>query len=434
MKKVFKLPDVGEGIAEAEIVEYLVEVGDKVKADQMVVRVETDKAVVELPSPFSGTVAEIPHKPGDTVSVGDALLVIETEEGAAAEEKKKKPEREEKPERAPAEEKKKPERAEKEEKREEPSGAEPAHKGEPGKVLATPHTRKLARELKVDITTVKGSGPQGRVTDDDVRRAGEEAAKPKEAPAAAPAKAPSTAGFDFEKYGPTRRSPLKGVRKRIAEVMARSASTIPHVTHFDEADVTKLLEVVEREKTLAEGRGIKLTILSFLAKAAAASLKEFPILNSSLDEETGEIVYKEYIHIGIATDTEAGLMVPVIRDVDRKSILQIAAELQELAKKARERSIDLEDLRGGSFSITNVGAIGGTGATPIIQHPQAAILLSVRAKKKPVVRDDQVVIRTIMPLALSFDHRILDGAEAARFMNHLVELLEDPMRMLIDVA
>ena len=177
--------------------------------------------------------------------------------------------------------------------------------------MATPHTRKLARELKVDITTVKGSGPQGRVTDDDVRRASEEAARPKEAPAAAPAKVPSTAGFDFEKYGPTRRVPLKGVRKRVAEVMARSASTIPHVTHFDEADVTKLLEVVEREHALAEGRGIKLTILSFLAKAAAASLKEFPILNSSLDEETGEIVYKEYIHIGIATDTEAGLMVPV---------------------------------------------------------------------------------------------------------------------------
>jgi pyruvate dehydrogenase E2 component (dihydrolipoamide acetyltransferase) len=433
MKKVFKLPDVGEGIAEAEIVEYLVEVGDKVKADQMVVRVETDKAVVELPSPFSGTVAEIPHKPGDTVSVGDALLVIETEEGAAAEEKKK-PEREEKPERAPAEEKKKPGRAEKEEKREETSRAEAPKAAAAGKVLATPHTRKLARELKVDITTVKGSGPHGRVTDDDVRRASEEAAKPKEAPAAAPPKAPSTVGFDFEKYGPTRRAPLKGVRKRIAEVMARSASTIPHVTHFDEADVTKLLEVTERERSLAEKRGIKLTILSFLAKAAAASLKEYPILNSSLDEETGEIVYKEYIHIGIATDTEAGLMVPVIRDVDRKSILQIAAELQELAKKARDRSIDLEDLRGGSFSITNVGAIGGTGATPIIQHPQAAILLSVRARKKPVVRDDQVVVRTMMPLALSFDHRILDGAEAARFMNHLVQLLEDPMRMLIDVA
>jgi len=424
MKQIFKLPDVGEGIAEAEIVEYLVEVGEKIKADQMVVRVETDKAVVELPSPFSGTVAEIPHKPGDTVSVGDALLIVDTEEVAAAEEKKQQLERAEKL--GPPEEEKK--------KREEPSRLEPSKEAEPGKVLATPHTRKLARELKVDITTVKGSGPQGRITDEDVRRASEEAARPKEAPAAAPPKVPSTTGFDFEKYGPTRRVPLKGVRKRVAEVMARSAFTIPHVTHFDEADVTKLLEVAEKERALAESRGIKLTILSFLAKAAAASLKDFPILNSSLDEETGEIVYKQYIHIGIATDTEVGLMVPVIRDVDRKSILQIASELQELAKKARERSIDLEDLRGGSFSITNVGAVGGTGATPIIQHPQAAILLSVRAKKKPVVRDDQVVIRTIMPLALSFDHRILDGAEAARYMNHLIDLLEDPMRMLIDVA
>ncbi len=422
MKQVFRLPDVGEGIAEAEIVEYLVKVGDNVKADQMVVRVETDKAVVELPSPFSGTVAEIPLKPGDTVRVGEPLLVIETEEAGEAVEETKKPERREEP--------KKP--AEKEEEAKE-APSRPSEAAEEGKVLATPHTRKLARELKVDISTVKGTGPHGRITDDDVRRAGEEAARPQE-PVAAPVKVPSTAGFDFEKYGPTRRVPLKGVRKRVAEVMTRSASTIPHVTHFDEADVTTLLEVVERERALAESRGIKLTVLSFLAKAAAASLKEFPILNSSLDEETGEIVYKEYIHIGIATDTEAGLMVPVIRDVDRKSILQIAEELQGLADKARERTIDLDDLRGGSFSITNVGAIGGSWATPIIQHPQAAILLAVRAKKKPVVRDDQVVIRTLMPLAISFDHRILDGAEAARFMNHLVELLEDPMRMLVDVA
>ena len=301
--------------------------------------------------------------------------------------------------------------------------------------MATPHTRKLARELGVDIGTVKGSGPHGRITDDDVRQAvARVPSAPPKAPTAAAVKAPATAGFDFEKYGPTTRVPLKGVRKRIAEVMVRSVSTIPHVSHFDEADVTELLVVLDRERSLAEARNIKLTILSFLAKAVAVTLKKYPMVNSSLDEETGELVYKDYIHIGIATDTEAGLMVPVIRDVDKKSILEIAENLQELSRKARDRSIDLEELRGGSFTITNAGAVGGIWATPIILHPQVAILGAMRAAKRPVVRDDQVVIRTMMPLALSFDHRVLDGADSGRFVNHVKELLEDPMRMLVEIA
>lgn len=425
MRHLFKLPDVGEGIAQAEVVEYLVKPGEAVKADQPVVRIETDKAVVELPSPVSGTVAEVSFKPGDTANVGDTLLVIETEAKAAKAvprgEEKKPPPKEAKE--APSKEEKK---APSEKEEEAPAATQ---------ILATPHTRKLARELHVDIEAVKGSGAHGRITDEDVRKAAEEAPAPlPTAPKEAAVQVPSTAGFDFEKYGPTRRVPLKGVRKRIAEVMVRSVSTIPHVTHFDEADVTELVAVVEREKSLAEKRGIKLTVLSFLAKAAAAALKEFPSVNSSLDDETAELVYKDYINIGIATDTEAGLMVPVIRDVDRKSILQIAAALQELSRKARERSIDLEELRGGTFTLTNVGAVGGTYATPVILHPQVAILCSLRAEPRPVVRDGQIVIRTIMPLTLSFDHRVLDGAEAGRFTNHIVDLLQDPMRMLVDVA
>jgi pyruvate dehydrogenase E2 component (dihydrolipoamide acetyltransferase) len=431
MREVFRLPDVGEGIAEAEIVEYLVKVGDQVKADQPVVRIETDKAVVELPAPASGKVVEIPNEPGSTVKVGDALLIIETEavakkEKAVAEEKP--PAREPKREKAEAEER--PAAAARKE-REEPAKVAP----EAPRVLATPHTRRLARELKVDINVVKGSGSHGRITDDDVRKAASKAPPaPPKAPTAAAIQAPATAGFDFEKYGPTRRVPLKGVRKRIAEVMVRSVSTIPHVTHFDEADVTDLMNVVERERALAERRKVKLTILSFLAKACAASLKEHPILNSSLDEETGELVYKDYYHIGFATDTDAGLMVPVVRDVDKKSIMQIAADLQELSRNARERTIELESLRGGTFSITNIGSIGGSWATPIILHPQVAILCSMRAIPKPVVRDGQVVIRTMMPLTLSFDHRVLDGATAGRFMNFVMDLLQDPMRMLVDVA
>jgi pyruvate/2-oxoglutarate dehydrogenase complex dihydrolipoamide acyltransferase (E2) component len=436
MKKVFKLPDVGEGIAEAEIVEYLVKVGDQVKADQPAVRIETDKAVVELPAPYGGVVVEIPHKAGDTVSVGDTLLVIETEaESAAAAPKEKIPREREKP----AEEKKE----EKPPIREKPE-AERAVVPSQGalRVLATPHTRKVARELKVDITTVQGTGTHGRITDEDVRRAAEEAAAPPappkivapKGPTAAAVQAPATAGFDFEKYGPTKRVPLKGVRKRTAEVMVRSVSTIPHVTHFDDADVTELMAVIERERGLAESRKIRLTILAFLAKAAATALKLYPSLNSSLDEETGELVFKEYYNIGFATDTEAGLMVPVVRDVDKKSVLQIAESLQELSRKARDRSIELDDMRGGTFTITNIGSVGGKWATPIIVHPQVAILCSMRAQPQPVVRDGQVVVRTIMPVTLSFDHRVLDGAEAARFTGFIIGLLEDPMRMLVDMS
>jgi pyruvate dehydrogenase complex dihydrolipoamide acetyltransferase long form len=439
MKKVFKLPDVGEGIAEAEIVEYLVKVGDQIKADQPAVRIETDKAVVELPAPYSGIVVEIPHNAGDTVSVGETLLVIETEAEAA--EAKREEAREK-----PAEKKEVSEEKEDrptERKREEKKPEEEERPGvgveAPQRVLATPHTRKLARELKVDITTVKGTGTHGRITDEDVKRAAEEAAAPPKVavpkgPTAAAVQVPATVGFDFEKYGPTKRVPLKGVRKRTAEVMVRSVSTIPHVTHFDEADVTELMAVIERERSLAESRKVKLTILAFIAKAAATALKLYPSLNSSLDEETGDLVYKDYYNIGFATDTEAGLMVPVVRDVDKKSVLQIAESLQELAQKARDRSIELDDMRGGTFTITNIGSVGGKWATPIIVHPQVAILCSMRAKPQPVVRDGEVMVRTIMPLTLSFDHRVLDGAEAARFTGFIVGLLEDPMRMLVDMS
>ncbi|HMK36399.1 MAG TPA: dihydrolipoamide acetyltransferase family protein [Desulfomonilaceae bacterium] len=441
MRQAFKLPDVGEGIAQAEIVEYLVNVGDQIKADQPVVRIETDKAVVELPSPYSGTVVEIPHNPGDSVNVGEVILVVETEALAEASPR-------ETPEKAkpPAEPKAPAAGAIAEEPTAEKKTKAPprepvqASQAEPQRVLATPHTRKLARELKVDITTITGTGTNGRITDEDVKRAAEQpvAAAPKmpeaKAPTAAAVQAPATAGFDFEKYGPTKRTPLKGVRKRTAEVMVRSVSTIPHVTHFDDADVTELMHVVERERALAESRNVRLTILAFVAKAAASALKLYPILNSSLDEETCELVFKDYYNIGFATDTEAGLMVPVVRDVDKKSVLQIASDLQDLSKKARDRSIELDDMRGGTFTITNIGSVGGKWATPIIVHPQVAILCTMRATPQPVVHEGDVVIRTIMPLTLSFDHRVLDGAEAARFTNFVRGLLEDPMRMLVDIS
>lgn len=430
MREVFRLPDVGEGIAEAEIVEYLVNVGDTIKVDQNVVRIETDKAVVELPSPFAGTVVEIPNQPGDTVRVGGPLLVVETE---AAE--KRAPERVAKEKPRAEEEERRPLPALKPRKPEEKPLEKPPEAKPAPRVLATPHTRKLARELNVDITAITGSGRGGRVTDEDVReRASKKAPPAPLAPTAAAVVPPATAGFDFEKYGPTRRVPLKGVRKRTAEVMARSWSTVPHVTHFDEADVTDLVNVVERKRGLAEERKVKLTILSFLTKAVADALRRFPQFNASLDEATGELVYKDYFNVGFATDTDAGLMVPVVRDVDKKSVLEIAGELQDLSRRARDRTISLDDMRGGTFTISNVGALGGRWATPIIVHPEVAILCSLRAHKKPVVHNDEVVIRTVMPLTLSFDHRVLDGADAARFMSHVVALLEDPMRMLVEVA
>jgi len=425
MRYIFRLPDVGEGIHEAEVVSYEVQIGDEVKSDQVVIKVETDKAVVTLPTPVDGKILELPHEPGDVIEVGDPLIIIETEAAVEEEVVETVPEAAE-PEKA-AETAEPLVVAEKE--------RMPSAKKAPRRVLATPHTRHLARELGVDINTVDGSGPRGRVTDDDIKNAVK--AAPPVAPriprTAAVSHEASTIGFDFEKYGPTRREPLKGIRKRIAEVMVRSFSTIPHVAHGDEADVSELLKVVKQQKPMAEARGIKLSVTAFIVKAIVSALKQFPEVNSSLDEETGDLVFKEYYHIGIATDTEHGLMVPVVKDADKKSIMQIAGEIQQLAEKARSREIDLEELRGGTFSITNLGGIGGTYATPIIQHPQVAILGVLAARKKPVVVDDEIVVRTIMPLVISFDHRLLDGAGMGRFMNYLVSLLEDPMKMLVDV-
>lgn len=419
MRYIFRLPDVGEGIHEAEIIQYAVQPGDLVAIDQIIVKIETDKAVVTLPSPAAGTVLEIPNRPGDLVRVGEPIIILQTAEIATV---------------APTP----PEKTipELPVEKTAPSLAVPTPPVPGKRVLATPHTRHLARELKVDINLIAGSGKGGRITDEDVRQANviQTPSAPKIPRTAAVSHEASTIGFDFEKYGPTRREPLKGIRKRIAEVMVRSFSTIPHVSHADEADVTDLLAVIKRQKAIAEQRGVKLTLTAFIAKAVVASLKQFPVVNSSLDEESGELVFKEYFHLGIATDTENGLMVPVVKDADKKSIMQIAENIQHLAERARNREIELEELRGGTFSITNLGGIGGTHATPIIQHPQVAILAVLQARKKPVVRNDEIVMRTMLPLVLSFDHRILDGAIMAHFMNYLIRRLEDPLLMLIDLV
>jgi pyruvate dehydrogenase E2 component (dihydrolipoamide acetyltransferase) len=419
MRYAFRLPDVGEGIHEAEIVSYDVQPGDTVRQDQIIVKVETDKAVVTLPAPADGTILEIPHQAGDVLSVGAPVIFLEVE-ASSAPQKLTSTEKETPPVSTPE--------------KSVPAAVAPPPNGK--RILATPHTRYLARQLGVAIQHISGTGKGGRITDEDVNLAARE--KPPEAPliprAAAVSHEASTLGFEFEKYGPTRRVPLKGIRKRIAEVMVRSFSTIPHVNHTDEADVTELLAVLKKQRPVAESRGVKLTLTAFIAKAVISALKTFPDVNTSLDEETGDIVYKDYYHLGIATDTEQGLMVPVVHQADQKSILEIAAAIQQLAERARNREIELDELRGGTFSITNVGAIGGIHASPIILHPQVAILGVMAARKKPVVVDDEIVIRTMMPLVVAFDHRLLDGAMMARFLRHIIGLLEDPLRMLVELA
>ncbi|AGN01835.1 branched-chain alpha-keto acid dehydrogenase subunit E2 [Salinarchaeum sp. Harcht-Bsk1] len=575
MPREFKLPDVGEGVHEGELVEWLVEPGDTVAEDQPVAKVETDKALVDVPSSVNGTVRELRWEEGDVVPVGDVLLVFNVEgeddeaiaageteggeteggeaSGSAAESagggaaadagesggEPAQPEAESPP---PAG---------------SPEAAEAASASDSGRVFAAPSARRIARELGVNIHAVEGSGPGGRVTEQDVRAAAEAAEEPAAAegdagtaetpevsleseegaaggieaavdagmegdagttgqtgPAAtqqtaepeaaadrdrtlaAPATrrlaeeqgvdldaVPATEERDGEPFvtpeavveyaeaqqqaqaadaeaveagGPSgateaagtaqppasqerseRREPYRGVRRTIGEAMAESKYTAPHVTHHDEVDVTELVDVKQRLAERAEERGIKLTYMPFVLKAVTAALKEYPVMNAALDEDAGEIVYKEYYDLGIATATDVGLMVPVLQGVDRKGLLQLASEMDELVEKARERTIAPEELRGSTFSVTNVGAIGGEYATPILNYPEVGILALGQIRRKPRVVEDEdgnesIEPRSILPLSLSIDHRIVDGAIAAQFTNEVMQYLENPELLLLE--
>jgi pyruvate dehydrogenase E2 component (dihydrolipoamide acetyltransferase) len=415
----FKFPDIGEGLTEGEIVRWLVKEGDEVKEGQPLVEVETDKALAEIPSPRTGVILKILAKEKEIVKVGQVIVVI-GEKGEALTVSPPKPksvgvvgELEEAPEEAPA----------------------VAARAEGVKstlvsphAMATPAVRALAKELGVDINKVKGTGPEGRVLEKDVRQAMEVKEKPAEGkPVETPKKVRK-----YDLYGYVDRIPLRGVRRSIAKAMVKSKYTAPHVTTMDEADVTELWKIREKEKKAAEKKGIKLTILPFIIKAVLAGLKEHPYLNATLDDEDEEIILKKYYNIGVATDTPEGLMVPVVKNANDKSILQLAEELTQLAEKARNRTIDLADLKGGTFTITNYGALGGIYGTPIINHPEVAILGTGKIKDAPVVRDEKIEIRKILFLALSFDHRVVDGAEAARFLNTVIARLEDPDLILLE--
>ncbi len=414
----FKFPDIGEGLTEGEIVRWLVKEGDEVKEGQPLVEVETDKALAEIPSPRTGVILKILAKEREIVKVGQVIVVI-GEKGEALAVPAAKPksvgvvgELEEAPEEAPA-----------------------AARAEAVKLtfvsphaLATPAVRALAKELGIDINKVRGTGPEGRVLEKDIRQAAEAKEKPVEVkPVEAPKKVRK-----YDLYGYVDRIPLRGVRRSIAKAMVKSKYTAPHVTTMDEADVTELWKIREKEKKRAEQKGIKLTILPFIIKGVIAGLKEHPYLNATLDDENEEILLKKYYNIGVATDTPEGLMVPVVKNANEKSILQLAEELTRLVEKARNRTIDLADLKGGTFTITNYGALGGIYGTPIINHPEVAILGTGKIKDTPVVRDGKIEIRKILFLALSFDHRVVDGAEAARFLNTAIARLEDPDLILLE--
>jgi pyruvate dehydrogenase E2 component (dihydrolipoamide acetyltransferase) len=419
MSYEFKFPDIGEGLTEGEIVRWLVKEGDEIKEGQPLVEVETDKALAEIPSPKTGVILKLLAKEKEIIKVGQVIVVFgEKGEAVATEPPPSKPgsvgvvgELEEAPEEpAPPEVKPAPEK---------PSFVSPH-------ALATPAVRALAKELGVDIEKVKGGGPEGRVTEKDVREAATGKARLPE-PEKKPAKVKK---YDF--YGYIDHIPLRGVRRAIAKAMVKSKYTAPHVTAMDEADVTALWGIKEKEKKNAEKKGIKLTILPFIIKAVIAGLKEHPYLNASLDDENEEIILKKYFNIGVATDTPEGLMVPVVKNADDKSILQLAEELTRLAEKARNRTIDLADMKGGTFTITNYGAVGGMYGTPIINHPEVAILGVGRMKETPVVMDGKVETRKMLFLSLSFDHRVVDGAEAARFLNMIIARLEDPDLILLE--
>jgi pyruvate dehydrogenase E2 component (dihydrolipoamide acetyltransferase) len=466
------LPSLGENIESGDILSILVSEGDTVTVEQDLLEIETDKATVPVPSPSAGKITKILVKEGETVAVGAAIFEIEASDseakGAAASPPAAEPA---KPAAEPKAEAPKPEP-----KKEEPAPApkatsgptaedmadgiyqpesepapQPAAKPAPkpaspapqpapiaesseshaAAAAASPSVRRLARELGVDLRRVRASGSGGRVTEDDVQahvRASQEQAR-----AAAPSSGPGVPSSDAT--GSVRRERMSRMRQTIARNMVASYTTIPQLTNFDDVDVSELEEIRLQSKEDYAAQGLKLTQMPFLIKAIAGALKRHPIVNASVDMEAGEVIYKEYVNIGVAVDTDRGLVVPVIRDADRLSISQIARELDRLIDKAREGSLAIEEMRGGTFTISNMGAVGGTYSTPIINPPEVAILLVGRSRMLPTVigkgKDAKIEARLVMPLSLTYDHRAVDGADAARFVNELKGFLAAPGRLLL---
>ncbi len=395
----FKLPDIGEGIAEGEVVKWLVREGDAVREDQPIVQVMTDKATVEIPSPRAGRIARLCAREGEIVPVGNVLLEIA--EGAVAS--------------SPGAGIATPPPASP------PLAPAPAPSpvaAVTGNIAVTPAVRKLAKDLSVDLAFLRGSGPGGRITSEDVQRAADSRQT-----AASLSSPPAVRGEE-------ERIPIRGIRRKVAERMVQSKHIVPHYAYMDEVDVTELVSLRQRMKPEAEQQGIRLTYLSFILRAVVAALKKCPRINASVDEERKEIIVKRYYNIGIATATPEGVVVPVLKDADRRSLSDIAREIDRLVLAARSGRSAVKDLQGGTFTITNVGSLGGLFAAPIVNYPEVAILATQKITKRPAVRDNRIVIRDLMHLSISLDHRVVDGAEAVEFMNQIIHLLESPQQLV----
>ena len=443
MATEFKLPDLGENIASGDVVSVHVSEGDVVKPGQAILEVETDKAVIEVPCPPGGRIAKVLVKKGETVKVGQALVLLEAAGSAApATAKPAAPVAAPTPAAASPQSVAQPQSPA-------PAPAKPASappapapvvpaettvRSQPAAVTATaavepagPAVRRLARELGVDLARVRGSGTGGRIVREDV------IAAVRQASAAGPMvrSRPESGATERDDWGPIRREQMSRMRKTIAANMVRSVQTIPHLTNFDDADVTELEHLRKASAPEYAKSNLKLTALAFVIKAVSLSLRQHPAVNASIDPEKGEIVYKDYVNVGLAVDTPRGLVVPVLRDCDQLSIPQIAQAIADTAEKAKNAQYGLEDLRGGTFTISNLGAVGGAYSTPIINWPEVAILLLGRSRKMPVVHEDRIEPRLMMPLSLSYDHRLIDGAMAARFLNEVIGYLESPGRLLL---
>ena len=415
----FKLPDVGEGMHEGEIIQWLIKEGDAVKQDQPIVEVQTDKVNAELTAPAAGVVNKIFFSVGDIVEVGTTIFTIQEENDVSV------------PVTGISEEAKN-QVGQSGDVNVNAEHITTKHHHQAVRALATPFVRQMAREMKIDIEKVKGSGPAGRITESDLKQFKENDSFTRE-------NAKQHDDKTGQELAPVmgnereERIPLKGIRKKIAEHMVKSVSTIPHVTHVDELEMDRLKEFKNQLKEYSDDKDIKLTFLPFFIKAIVIALKEFKTLNASIDERTNEIILKNYYHIGIATNTNEGLIVPVIKHADQKTIFQLADEIRQLAAQAREGKLSIDQITGSTFTISNVGPIGGMHATPIINYPEAAILALHKMEHRMVVRDLEGVIRLMMNMSLSFDHRLIDGVTAVQFTNKIKELLENPIRLVVEM-
>jgi pyruvate/2-oxoglutarate dehydrogenase complex dihydrolipoamide acyltransferase (E2) component len=420
----FKLPELGENVTTGDVVNVLVHEGDVIAGNDGVLEIETDKAVIEIPCPQAGKIAKVHVAKGDTITVGQLLMTIEPAPS---------------PEGVPSK-NAEPTTPESAEATSSPQTTILQPPPEPSPLPAGPETRRLAREMNVDLSSIQGSGRDGRITVEDVRAAA--AAKRSEAsaeilrpsnPPPQEVNQPLAATLDSgnDAYGPVRRERMSKIWQTIATQMSKSASVIPHVTIFNDADVTDLDELRKSIPTTRLGPEVKLSVLTFVLKAVASALRRHPLLNASIDEANDVVILKQYINIGVAVDTPRGLVVPVIRNIDKMHVLQIANEVTLLASRARLSEFAVNDLRGGTFTVSNLGSVGGVYATPIINHPEVAILLLGRSRWLLGRHKGQIKDRLLMPLSLSFDHRVVDGATASRFLNEVIGCLESPGQLLL---